>query len=299
MDVRDASPIASTGAVTVADLLSRYAPAAPPAARVDLEPPTVPVSVDSLLRREGRIPHAVAPAVGYDVDDVEDAPEARTGRGGILIRRSAIAAGALLAVGALFGAAVVDDVSARSDGTRTQGDLPGQTRLDGTPVTAGTLPTLVGPAAQSDALDAGVDGSSSWMTTAFPSDAPAPAAVEGPGSSVAPRSPAAPLPTDGGGPVTGETDRPETSAPRGDTGQGRDTGSAPGGGSRTGEQDDGGDGLGGAVQDLGEDVGAPVGGPVSAVGGAVDGAGDTVSGSSESDDDGPVRTVADLAGSLL
>lgn len=290
----DSASTAPTGVVTVAELLSRYAPVP-----VDPEPVTVPVSVGSLLRREGRAPHAADRPL-QPRDRQEDEPR----RGvRVVVRRGAVAAGALLAAGAVFGAAVVDDASGRSDGTRgAQTGDPGQGGPEAAATAAGAVPTVVDQAAQSDQLDAGVDAPSSWMSTAFGGDdttgGTASAATDPTGSPTT-----APSPAPGGGPVTGETgprsDAPsvrddanrDRTVPPGRSDDGRAAGDVAGDG-----QDSGNGGLGDAVTGVGDGVGGPVGGTVAAVGGAVDGVGDTMS---DADDGSVVGTLAGLAGGLL
>lgn len=285
MPNREATPTAPTGVITVADLLSRYAPARP----VDPEPPTVPVSVASLLLREGRSPQPESPPAPPSApvrDDYVDEPAAEAPGGtAVLVRRGALATGALLLVGAAFGAAVVHDTSTVGQEVRALTDYPGQGRLDSRPAPTAGAPTVVGQAAQSDVLDAGADAPTSWMGSAFP-DAPSTdaattdsaatdsAATDTPATDTGSTSAGgSATPDTGGGPVTGESDRTapaETDQDGGDSGA-HDSGSD--------DQDSG--GLGGTVEDLG---------------GAVDGAGDILS---EHADDGMVGSVAGLAGSLL
>lgn len=160
---------ASDDVISVADLLSRHAcPAGP----------TPSVSVGSLLRREGRAPHAVdrpvqprrrelaarRPATGPSAS--------RFGPG--TLRRGAIATGALIAVGSAIGAAALTR-AALSDVQEPQPTSdPGQGGLrqsGGAP--AGTQPdALIDPTTVIGALDPGSSVPTSWMAVAFPSTTP-------------------------------------------------------------------------------------------------------------------------------
>src|SRR5690349_15480716 len=118
---------AMAGVLTVADLLNRCAPAR--AQRADeRDDRTAVISVSSLLRREGRAPEA-------DTATTNDR-QAGTGR---VVRRSVIAAGTLLAVGSVFGAAVITDSAHSTDSEA--GGYPGEGRLDADSATAG-LPAI-------------------------------------------------------------------------------------------------------------------------------------------------------------
>src|SRR3954453_3435724 len=94
---RDGSDAPATEVIPVADLLSRNAPV--PVR--DVEPDTGGISVGALLRREGRAP----PPADRPVQPRphQRAPEIRPEQAGtdrrVLVRRGAIAAGALLAAG--------------------------------------------------------------------------------------------------------------------------------------------------------------------------------------------------------
>src|SRR5918998_3727844 len=101
---RDGSDAPATEVLTVADLLSRNAPVP---ARADAD--TGGISVGALLRREGRAPHAVdrplQPRPHQQAADEEGGTDRR-----IHVRRGAVAAGALLAAGSMFGAAMLTDL---------------------------------------------------------------------------------------------------------------------------------------------------------------------------------------------
>src|SRR5687768_1923812 len=86
----------ATEVITVADLLSRNAPA--PVREVD--PDTGGISVGALLRREGRAPRpADRPRQARPQQEQDPAGADRR----ILVRRGAIAAGTLLAAGSVLG----------------------------------------------------------------------------------------------------------------------------------------------------------------------------------------------------
>ncbi|WP_300017294.1 hypothetical protein [Pseudonocardia sp.] len=276
---RDASP----GVVTVADLLSRYA-SEPPA---DPAPATAPVSVHSLLRREGRAPQAAEPPVPAGSDRQPGLPDderAAPVRRGTALRRSALAAGVLLAAGSVFGAGTVLQNSATpaGDAPAQQGGLPGQGRPGPEQVPAGAVPTVVDNTAQSDALDPGAAAPTSWMATAFPDspggagDGPSGSAVPGtspPAGSGTPQGSAAPL-------AGGADDRRDSGDQRPveqDSGSGRDdqsgndqSGNDQGGGSATEEQAGGGI-VGGTVETVGGALPDPLSDPVRSLGRTVSG----------------------------
>lgn len=318
ISTRGTTPAVPTGVVTVADLLSRYAPS-PVAAP---ESVTVPVSVGSLLRREGRAPHALdrpleprASQVRADSDDgYEDDGEPRRGTG-MRVRRAAIAAGVLVAAGSVFGAAVVDDASSRAGAdAQTQGGYPGQGRLDTAPLRDEAVPTVVDPAglaALSEVLDAGEAPAGSWMTGVRGDGAG--------GTSTGVRSADTAAAAGGSASSTVDDARGGGSA-GGDTGGsgtgGNGTGDAPGdgtggsGGSGAGGSGAGAPapaasspsgGLGGAVQGVGGAVPGPLGGTVEGVGNGVGSLGDGVQSATggDTEDPGPVGSVGRLAGSLL
>lgn len=257
-----ADPIAPDDVVTVAELLHRYAP----------DPTGGPLTVDSLLRREGRAPSPDARAPRERDAAGTDGP--RRGSGAF-VRRSAIAAGTLLAAGSVLGAAVLGDagVTGAADGAGTPGGHPGEGRLDLPSGGDRPIPTVVDNTAQSDPLDAGDAAPSTWTDVAFPAGATAASTAPAPvgGSS----APAAPEPA------------------RASTGTGT-TGGSTAGRSDTGPDDavEQNSGLGGAVQDVGAAAGGPVGGVVEDLGGAVSGVGDTLGG-------GGPSVLGDLARGLL
>lgn len=288
MATRAGSSTAPTGVVTVADLLTRYAPDP----MLEADPPTVPVSVDSLLRREGRAPHTpdrpvAARARPAAVPDDED-DERRRGPGA-LVRRGAIAAGTLLAAGSVFGATVVMDASSTGAAPQATGGYAGEGRLDLPANPDGTVPTVVDTAAQADRLDAGDAPPMSWLDVAFPDGdgdgSPTGDGATAPsGSSSAPGTARPVTP----GPVVDDADRGGSADTGSDTGSGDSSGAGRG----DGDQGDGDGGLGSALQGAGESVGGPVGGVVGGLGGAVGDAGST------DDSDGP-SVIGGLAGSLL
>ena len=185
---RDAEVRAPTGAVTVADLLSRYGPV--PA---DREPNTGPVSVQSLLIREGATGRTgPIPAVAPEDDALEvtefhgelagDAPDAeydaryeheddgprRHRLSGITYKRTAIAAGVLVAAGSVVGATVATTPQATpapTSGDQALPETPSRSWLD----PAATVPApSVAPVVTEGALDAGEPVDTSWMQAAFP-----------------------------------------------------------------------------------------------------------------------------------
>ena len=298
---------APTGVITVADLLSRYAPEP----TVGPEPATTPVSVGSLLRREGREPHATdrpaqARAVRQPYEDDDDTgPSTRRGPA---LRRSAIAAGVLLAAGSVLGAVTVMNTSSPSTGDvpRPTGGYPGQGILDPQQQEpAGAIPTVVDNTAQSDPLDPGTAAPTSWMSTAFPggdgsdegSSDLAPSAP--PGSAVPPAGGTEPPQDVTIPPGTAEDTGTGSGGPAGDQGAGeQDSGSDQGAGERDsddqggneqggndrGGDDQGGSGgsgqqeesgsdgvVGGTVEQLGGALPEPLGSPVRSLGQAVAG----------------------------
>lgn len=295
--------IAPSRAVTVADLLTRNVTVPVKVAAAD---PGPEVSVGSLLRREGRAPHAVdrpvQPRAHRNVDAGHDAePGARRA----LVRRSAIAAGALLAAGSAFGAAVLTDSSGTSTQDRPGGPHPGQGLLDGggDAVPGGLPVALIDPTAQTGWLDAGVGPPMSWSSVAFPGVATGVPSGPGAGRTAPATSGAGPAPgsqagSDSGAPTV--SDRGPTHS--GSTGQGTAAGGGSGSGnSGSGTGNQGGatssgstnpgsntpsnaappsDGLGGTASfvgrglertstQVGATLPAPVGGPVQNVGSAV------------------------------
>jgi hypothetical protein len=286
------SSTSPAGVITVADLLSRYAP--DPVA--DVEPATTPVTVDSLLRREGHEPHTAARPVdaraarqpatrptgdadhAHAGDDAGEATAVPAARRGPALRRGAIAAGILLAAGSVFGATAVVSTSSSPAGEvpPPAGGYPGQGLLDPQQqAPSGAIPTVVDNTAQSDPLDPGTGAPTAWMPTAFPEgdgggsdDAPARpggSAVPPAGSPQTPQGTPAPSAT--ADPDDGDRDGldQDGSAPdRPDRGGGNGDQGAPAGPDR---QDGSGGGLvGGAVEDLGDALPDPLGDPVSSLG---------------------------------
>lgn len=296
MVTRVGSSTAPTGVVTVAELLTRYAPDL----SIEAEPPTVPVSVGSLLRREGRAPHAqdrpLSPR-SRSASASDDDHEPRRGSGA-LVRRSAIAAGALLAAGSVFGATVVMDASSSDGADGPQAGYAGEGRPD-LPSTPG-VPTVVDTAAQTDRLDAGDAPPMSWLDVAFPDDsgtATGGAATGGGGTPVGssvpdtirtPSTPAA---------APGQVD--DDTGGGGGSGGSSDDESGSGGSSTADDQGDGdqGDrGLGSGLQGVGQGVGGPVGGVVGGVVGGLSSAVSDVGSTVESDEP---SVIGGLAGGLL
>jgi hypothetical protein len=176
--------MAPAGVVTVADLLSRNA-AVTTKLPVVAETATTGVSVGSLLRREGRAPHTpdrpVQPRGHQQIDPPKpDVPSAATADSAptakkTAVKRGAVAAGAILAVGSVVGAAVLSEVA--PTGTEAQGatttdnSYPGQGRLSANQPEAPVLPAagIVDSAAAGDVLDAGTAPPTSWTPVAFPS----------------------------------------------------------------------------------------------------------------------------------
>lgn len=297
---------APSGVVTVAQLRARHGePAAPPR---QADSPSA-VSVGSLLRREGRAPHAVDRpliprqrdrAAAVDVAEPEDAVLVRPS-----VRRAALATGALIAVGSAFGAAVLTDAEGPdrggSDRLGTGGSsTPGQAAPGGTG-SATSLFALPGDPNGIGALDAGTAGTAGtagitafgpaptpWMTVAFPTagfgpassgptaSAPASGTVTAPST----RSPAAP---GAGAPVTAGAPRgaaPPAGAPAAPTPtaaaptpEPAESGPAAAGPVRTLTEP-----VTGTVEGAGTGLGGPVGGVVGGLGGAVDDTAGTVDG---------------------
>ena len=226
--------------VTVAELMRRCAPAPEVA-----DDGAAPIPVSALLRREGRsatgLPVVDAPAVG----EILSTLPARQP----LLRRGAMAAGALLAAGSVFGLTAA--MNAPFTPPTSSGTFPDQ----GEPSGPGS-PTV---------LDAGQAAPSTWLPVAFPTlfpeaNAPAPPAA-------APRTVAQPVAAQAPAANSGGTARqassagsPATSAPRSTPAKKKDGGSVVGGTVDT---------VGGVVSEVGE------GTPLKPV---TDGLGNTVSG---------------------
>jgi len=226
--------------VTVAELMRRCAPAPEVA-----DDGAAPIPVSALLRREGRsatgLPVVDAPAVG----EILSTLPARQP----LLRRGAMAAGALLAAGSVFGLTAA--MNAPFTPPTSSGTFPDQ----GEPSGPGS-PTV---------LDAGQAAPSTWLPVAFPTlfpeaNAPAPQAA-------APRAVAQPVAAQAPAANSGGTARqassagsPATSAPRSTPAEKKDGSSVVGGTVDT---------VGGTVEKVGE------GTPLKDV---TDGLGNTVSG---------------------
>lgn len=225
--------------VTVAELMRRCAPAPEVA-----DDGAAPIPVSALLRREGRsatgLPVVQTPAVG----EILSTLPARQP----LLRRGAMAAGALLAAGSVFGLTAA--MNAPFTPPTSSGTFPDQ----GDPSGPGS-PTV---------LDAGQAAPSTWLPVAFPTlfpeaNAPAPqAAAPRVAQPVAAQAPAA----NSGGTArqAGSGGSPATSAPRSTPAKKKDGSSVVGGTVDT---------VGGTVKKVGE------GTPLKDV---TDGLGNTVSG---------------------
>jgi hypothetical protein len=290
------------GVVTVADLLNRNAPV--PVAFDDEEDAGRGISVGSLLRREGRAPHAIDrpihPRAHQQSDDAGDKPA--TDRSAH-VRRGAIAAGTLLAAGSVFGAAVLAEV-APATGTQdppTNGTYPGQGLLDpDNPLVPPAGTVQLDQAASVNALDPGAAAPTAWVPIAFPS------ALAGvpTGTAAAAASDAAAQAAgggNGGSTPGGDSGSGGTGGAGGGGGNGDDSIRPSGGGGRGADRaadddksvvGDLGDGVGGAAKRLGGGVGGPVGDTVSGLGGAVndttdalDGAANGLLGRDDDDDD--------------
>lgn len=150
--------------VTVAELMRRCTPA-PEMADDD----GAPIPVAALLRREGRsaagLPAVQTPAVG----EVLATLPARQP----VLRRGAMAAGALLAAGSVFG------LTAAMNGPVTP------------PTSSGVFPDQGEPGGSSSSgvLDAGVAAPSSWMPVAFPTVFPGVNAPQAAPQAAAPQAP--------------------------------------------------------------------------------------------------------------
>jgi len=222
--------------VTVAELMRRCTPAP----EVD-DDGAAPIPVAALLRREGRsaagLPAVQAPAVGEVLSTLPTRQP--------VLRRGAIAAGALLAAGSVFGLTAA--MNAPFTPPSSSGVFPGQGAPDGS--------------ASPGVLDAGEAAPSTWFPVAFPTqfaeaNAPAPQAV-------APRAVARPAaaPVQASG-AARQASSPATSAPRSTPATKKD-GSGVVGGTV--------DAVGGTVRDVGgntplKDVTDGVGNTVSDVG---------------------------------
>jgi len=221
--------------VTVAELRRRCTPA--PEVEDD---GAAPIPVAALLRREGRsaagLPAVQPPAVG----EILSTLPARQP----VLRRGAMAAGALLAAGSVFG------LTAAMNAPFTP------------PTSSGVFPNQGAPggSASPGVLDAGEAAPSTWFPVAFPTlfpeaNAPVPPQAAAP-RAVAPQA-AAPVQTSG---AARPANSPATSAPRTTPATKKDGRSVVGGTV---------DAVGGTVRDVGENT------PLKDV---TDGVGNTVSG---------------------
>lgn len=265
-------PRSSASILTVADILSRNAPVP---VKILGSQTTPPLSVGSLLRREGRAPDGVerSRAARTGVTDgattvVASATAEAAPR--LVVRRGALAAGALLAAGSVFGLTVLNDTAAVSDPTPSSGPYAGQGILDNTATTPAAPGVVITPTAATSGLDAGMSAPSAWAPVAFPQtlrDANTAAGGERPAPAASTRTPQAPAAggNDAGKSPTGTTGGGSTSNPGAGT-----PGSTGGGGSSTpgGTADNG--TVGGTV------VGGTVKGATGAVGGLVSGVGNAL-----------------------
>jgi hypothetical protein len=138
----------SRAAVTVAELLRRCAPA-PELDHDDADP----VPVRALLRREGH-PTGALPRVRNQPQAAAEEPTAPSGRQQ-LVRRGALAAGALLAAGSAF--VLTTALHATGEQPLASGTYPGEGSLDGVAADTPSTP-----------LDSGTAAPASWMPVAFP-----------------------------------------------------------------------------------------------------------------------------------
>jgi hypothetical protein len=169
-DGSDAHP---TEVITVADLLSRHA-------RVPVqrqEPDTGGISVGALLRREGHAPHSERSLQLRPRPPAPTSDEGGTDRR-VLVRRGAIAAGALLAAGSMLGAAMLAEVTPTANqtpaagGGEDKGPYAGQGLLDPEAVAAAPDSVVIDQAAARDPLDPGAAAPSNWTPVAFPAALP-------------------------------------------------------------------------------------------------------------------------------
>lgn len=266
----------ATGVITMADLLSRYAPD-------PMVEPAAPVSVESLLRREGHAGSAVLHVSdGAHADDDSAAARRPTER---IVRRAAVAAGLLVAAGSVFGAlAVTHTAPAEFEAPRASGgDDPGAGRLDPQQGPDDAIPVVVDPAAQTDTLDPGDGAPTSWMRTAFPSSGPAasgpaPASTPAVDREQAPTGPAgravqgpsaAGDGPDGGGATDRDTPGDDNAAADGNDSNDEAPEIVDDSGTDTPERPDG--AVGGLVQDVGGVLPEPLGSPVTSLGSTVAG----------------------------
>lgn len=313
--VSPGAPVTPPAVVTVAELQRRN--------RVVTD--AAGVSVGSLQRREGRAPHSadrpVQPrlrerAVAGDGEQIGSRP---------LVRRAAIATGALLAAASVFGAAILSDSSWRGSGAPAPGDPDAERGpLEGR--FGSYFGPLAGPAAPGgDAPDPGTAAPLAWMPVAFPSaavarggspviggESPAPgAAAAGSGSANAPATSGGTPPAAPAAPVGSPTlqSPPSVEAPAARPPAARSTPTTPapsvaGPATRTTPTAAPRSGpvsiltapVAGGAEDLGDGVGGPVGGLVGGLGSAVDDTGrvldDTLAGGGATRTAGPSPTTA-------
>lgn len=167
MQVRSSSR--TPGVLTVAELLDRIHPEPAPVPPV---PPVATISVDNLLRREGRAPLRRPGPLSAALADPR-------------IRCSAAGAGALLATGAVIGVAVFTDASGGNDPLGVLGGTqPGQGQQDrpaGGPLSTGGRATIIeAAAARSATADPGVASASDLAGLALPPAAAGPAPASTP-----------------------------------------------------------------------------------------------------------------------
>lgn len=245
MGSRGGSRPVPAGLVTVADLLDRNAPA-PAREGSTADDGTSFVTVGSLLNREGRTTRAVRPAAEAAAAKRAAAavPAGDTDRAAF-VRRGAVAAGALLAAGSVFGAAALTDTTLSGPLASGGDNYPGQGRLDA----PGAFPpaaAVIGDTATTNALDAGTGAPTAWVPIAFPSAATAAPDGTGTGTGGSARN--------GGSTAPGAT--AGTPGPTGSTaGGGSSTPAASGGGGLLGGGGDEPDGVGGVVSETSKDLG--------------------------------------------
>lgn len=251
-----------------------------------------PVSVASLLRREGRrVPHAVDAPLQPRVHQIRPEEQPQGWINGVGVRRASAAAGALVAAASVLGAAVLTDPGSGrltvpnapgapgGPGEGQPGSLPGLDLLG--PLTPGADVGLAGPVALAS-FGSPVTPPATFLESgsAFPgAQAMVPAGTAAPG---APTS----VPTSGGGLGGVVTD---TGGALGDTVAGTTKALGDTTEDLTGTLGDTvgdvGGTLGGAVEDTTGSLGDAVGGPVGdVVGGVGEGLGGAVEGSTDAVD---------------
>jgi hypothetical protein len=318
----DGSDAPATEVITVADLLSRNAPA--PVREVEVEPDTGGISVGALLRREGRAPHTPHSA-DRPLQLRPQQPAATGGDGGtdrrVLVRRGAIAAGTLLAAGSVLGAAMLTEVGPTASqtpatgGPEDDGPYAGQGLLDPEgPAATPPDSVVIDQAAARDPLDPGAPAPSDWVPVAFPG------ALAGENSGTGA--------TDGGDPgnggsssssgddgspaaaAAGDDDDESAKTSSGDSGSSSTSDGGSGSGDSSGESNDDSnngdsndgddDDDGGVLNNVGKAVGGVVNGVGSALGlGGDDGDSDSEKSSSTGDGDDDEDSKSSRSMSLL